>query len=1030
MSIAGKSAESNSDVRFTRVLRLSTISASAASITAGLGVFVLLQPVLSRTGQHAPLVYLSALLVFAPIILTYAERSASIPGSGGVYNLARASESVWLTYQAGWVLLGGYVCLIALLSWSIARQLILGLQVILAVDIDIRWVALGVLLVGAVSRWWRSQENWQRRTFIVFGGMAALGVILIGGWWALQTVEAPALLAAEASAVSNAEVVANIFQVVPFLSLGLWGLAIVLDHREKVRRPSDNMLRALSAPILTGNLFGAATAMVLLGYPFLASNDPAALTEQIGTYPSSLTMLYLLITCSVLLIALNETLTGGVRVVGEMTSDGFIPKFFERKLAQASIPFFSIAGLTLMAAAILWWFPFETFASAAALAFLLVTALLHAPDIFRRAPSMPNQRRLKLPLHPLFPTLTVVISLVMSASAARINWSLMAAWIGIGLIYYLLYARQGTIAIRQQMYLAGQTAKAERQRYRVMVYLDELERDLPLIDIGEQIARARQGQLQVLQVDNSLDRSAIQERKASADARWRRLESAVIGRANSEVPIRPLVRIAPTVIDGIRETVWEEHVDLVVVGWSAANNPVESKQDHLNRLLRQISAEVVIVDGTPRETYERLVVPTEQDDNSRAALGLAQLIAADSSGQAALIQLDEITASASTSAADLLVLGASAENILGQSTLSGLPGEMLSQRAGPTWIVKRAENQQTFRFRQLWHSISSFLPNLSGARRAELTSQMKTDAVANVDFFVLITLAAAIAYLGLVLNSGAVIIGAMLVAPLMSPIMAIAHHIVLGDLATIQKAAESTFRGILMAIGVAWVLTLALPGIMPTQEILGRTEPQLLDLLVALVSGAAGAYAMSRKEVSAALPGVAIAAALVPPLCVTGYGLGAARLDIAAGALLLFITNLAAIVFAGALIFLLVGFEPRRGEAAQRVRKSFWIAIISLLIVAIPLGFATYNSYIAARDVNTVEGILRNQLEPDRAEIEDLEISYPGDGILVSFTLYLYEQESESPDLTFIHQELEDATSASVRLKVRMIPATTAIFDE
>jgi uncharacterized hydrophobic protein (TIGR00271 family) len=139
-----------------------------------------------------------------------------------------------------------------------------------------------------------------------------------------------------------------------------------------------------------------------------------------------------------------------------------------------------------------------------------------------------------------------------------------------------------------------------------------------------------------------------------------------------------------------------------------------------------------------------------------------------------------------------------------------------------------------------------------------------------------------------------------------------------------------------MAIAVAFFLSLALfafgSPLEPTAEILSRTSPNVLDLLVALLSGAAAAYAVSRSQLAAALPGVAIAAALVPPLCVVGYGLGTGQFDIALGSSLLFVTNLAAIVVAAAAIFLLLGFRPPlRLERGQQARQGLNLALILLL---------------------------------------------------------------------------------------------------
>ena len=214
-------------------------------------------------------------------------------------------------------------------------------------------------------------------------------------------------------------------------------------------------------------------------------------------------------------------------------------------------------------------------------------------------------------------------------------------------------------------------------------------------------------------------------------------------------------------------------------------------------------------------------------------------------------------------------------------------------------------------------------------------------AVPNIDFFVLIVLSSTIATLGLLQNSAAVIIGAMLVAPLMSPILAIAMGMVLGEFRVLRTAFEATLKGVLLAIFVAMIMTFISPIEADTLEIVVRTTPNVLDLVIALASGAAAGYAISRQELSAALPGVAIAAALVPPLGVVGYGIATSQLQIASGALLLFTTNLIAIVFAASLIFLALGFHPTHAGVGGLVR-GLQITSLFLVIILLVLGTTTF----------------------------------------------------------------------------------------
>jgi len=162
-----------------------------------------------------------------------------------------------------------------------------------------------------------------------------------------------------------------------------------------------------------------------------------------------------------------------------------------------------------------------------------------------------------------------------------------------------------------------------------------------------------------------------------------------------------------------------------------------------------------------------------------------------------------------------------------------------------------------------------------------------------------LTLASAIATFGLYGDSVAAVIGAMIVAPLMLPIMGLAFAISIGDLRAIRSSLVVGIGGIATAIGVGYLIALLMPSSFdPTNvgQIMVRTTPRLIDLLAALATGLAGAFAIGRRDVSDTLPGVAIAISLVPPSLVpplanAGILLGAGRHDLALGSVLLFVTN-------------------------------------------------------------------------------------------------------------------------------------------
>ena len=224
-------------------------------------------------------------------------------------------------------------------------------------------------------------------------------------------------------------------------------------------------------------------------------------------------------------------------------------------------------------------------------------------------------------------------------------------------------------------------------------------------------------------------------------------------------------------------------------------------------------------------------------------------------------------------------------------------------------------------------------------------------------FFVLLVLSTIIAAGGLIANSAAVIIGAMIVAPLMTPMMGAAFGIVTGNGRTIFWAVLTVIVGIVVVMALAALMaSIAVGGTVITAEELARTSPRLLDLVVALAAGAAGAFAIGREDVSDALPGVAIAVSLVPPLATAGITLAAGQNELAVGALLLFLTNFVAIVLAAVIVMALMGYNvaARSLSAHGAHRAATVVVLIALVVLIVPLAAASYEVWLA--DTLTSEG--------------------------------------------------------------------------
>ena len=373
--------------------------------------------------------------------------------------------------------------------------------------------------------------------------------------------------------------------------------------------------------------------------------------------------------------------------------------------------------------------------------------------------------------------------------------------------------------------------------------------------------------------------------------------------------------------------------------------------------------------------------------------------------------------------ADLLVIGTSREGIFERSFFGGLPFQVARSTETLTFFVRGSETPRFRLLQQIWGLLTDFLPKLTPRQHDEVIEDMRSAAIPTVDFYVLMVLAAAIASLGLLQNSTAVIIGAMLVAPLMNPILAMAMGMVIGDLPTLGVGTETVIKGATLAILVGVLMVLISPIDEPTSEILSRTHPNILDLLVAIFSGLAAGYSISRKEVSGALPGVAIAAALVPPLGVVGYGVGIANFEIALGALLLFVTNLIAIVLAAAVIFLALGFQPAR-TAKGELLKNLRITLLSLFGISAILIVITAITVRQASIQNELDRIFNSAIVNQAARVQTTDVRREGGTYIVDAVILNYvDSHLTTNELIAVEQELEEAAGGPVTINATIIDA-------
>jgi uncharacterized hydrophobic protein (TIGR00271 family) len=324
---------------------------------------------------------------------------------------------------------------------------------------------------------------------------------------------------------------------------------------------------------------------------------------------------------------------------------------------------------------------------------------------------------------------------------------------------------------------------------------------------------------------------------------------------------------------------------------------------------------------------------------------------------------------------DLVLLGASEEGLFDQFVFGSTPQQIAARMPQTALIVRRYGGPTDLWVRKLTRGLLNLLPRLAIEEQLELREAMSDSARPGVNFFVLIVLSSIIATLGLLLNSAAVVIGAMLVAPLMSPILGFSLGMVLGDVRLIRLSIEAMFKGVALALLIAVLIGIISPLKELTGEIIARTQPTLLDLAVALASGMAGAYSLSREEVSAALPGVAISAALMPPLSTAGLGLALGKPEVAGGAFLLFLANIAAISLAGVTVFILLGVRSQtwQPEEQRRVRRGLIGFGLLVLVIAIPLGVIMADIVRHAATRREIQEVLTEQMVAQAGQLVDFE---------------------------------------------------------
>lgn len=219
--------------------------------------------------------------------------------------------------------------------------------------------------------------------------------------------------------------------------------------------------------------------------------------------------------------------------------------------------------------------------------------------------------------------------------------------------------------------------------------------------------------------------------------------------------------------------------------------------------------------------------------------------------------------------------------------------------------------------------------NINEQNKADAIASLIKDSSPNPSFFFLIVMSVLMSTFGLLINSPSVIIGSMLIAPILSPVLSLGLGMTLGDTKLVRRSGFTIIKSLFYSIGISALTTWLLWGVVKgnelmsvyNPEILSRTEPTIVYLFIAIIAGLATAFARVKPELSDTLPGTAIAVALIPPIATVGIGVATLNLTIISGALSMFILNAIGIVVAAMVMFSLMNIYSKKKVVEESIKE-------------------------------------------------------------------------------------------------------------
>jgi uncharacterized hydrophobic protein (TIGR00271 family) len=1002
-------------IRYSYSISLIRAVITSISVMLVISLLILMGDLIQVAGSFLPLTVFLLMIFIGLNMLGYLELSLSLPSAGGAYRLVQScEEGSWLSFLTGWglILAGLSAAGLTLQAFGLGAAALLNAA--FEISVPHLGLAAGLLVITVIYKLLPTS----RKGLIYLLGVP-LAILLIGSLTALPRIDLSILSPLQGD------------WKVPFrlLLISFIGMEVAAGMQGDLSNQSTNHPRLMWLSVLLTGLITSLVSIVVLGV--FGSGYRSALlnplADLVGSWGSqNLQMAIALISLLALPAVLNKILTLLIRHTYSMSRDGYWPEIFKKINPKTKMPIFLVIILVLMIC-LTGLFDYLTLARIGSLFYLLVLMAVN----FSLTRQEQIESSFQLPIHPWIPALVLVIDLFISTIWIQ-DLHLVSILLAVGLISFYLYGSHHCIEVKEgiTVFKSDEIEETTKQHKRILVPIANPDTASTLLHLAGTLVRSEGGKVIALRVITVPNQLPLSEGRIEAEANRMLLDQAIDQATKEEFRVQTMTRVSRSIAEGILDTAREEDVDQILVGWSGGETRSMSKSmgPVLDPVIKDAPCDVLIVKGDNWKDLKSILLPTAGGPNAPIGAKLASTLSLSTGAEVTGIYVQVGRASSSRMAEnrkilertfqdlpfnkppekkiiqassapagilkeaenyDLVIIGASEEGFIDQFAFGSIPQRIASQAPNSSVMVKGYSGAPEFIFRKALRVIFDLFPTLSTEDQLEVREELIDDAQPGPDYFVLIVLSSIIAALGLLLNSPAVVIGAMLVAPLMSPILGFSLSIVLGEVRLLRTSLESVFKGVMATIIVSILVGFISPLKEMTPEILSRTQPTLLDLFIALASGMAGAYALSRKDVSAALPGVAIAAALAPPLSVVGLGIANGNMQAAGGALLLFVTNIITISLAGMIVFALLGIHPLniQPETRKRVRRGIIGMVLLVGLITIPLGFIMNGIIQNNREDQTIQTTLEDY--PLVEEITDLDIDRSQDGknILISATI-------------------------------------------